>query len=77
MPGTGLRAGIRVPGEMKVVGYDDTAFASLCPIPLTTIHQPVAEIARFAVDSVVRRAAGETVPVNTVFPVRLVERETT
>jgi len=72
-----LKNGIRIPGRLKVVGYDDTTFAALCPVPLTTIHQPVAEVARYAVDCLVRCAAGETVPVSTVFPVRLVERETT
>ena len=72
-----LRHGIRIPEQLKIVGYDDTAFTTLCPIRLTSIHQPIAEIARYAVDCVIRRASGETVPVNTVFPVRLVARETT
>ena len=72
-----LRHGIRIPEQLKIVGYDDTAFTTLCPIRLTSIHQPIAEIARYAVDCVSRRASGETVPVNTVFPVRLVARETT
>ena len=72
-----LQNRIDVPGRLKIVGYDDTAFVSLCPIPLTTIHQPVAEIARYAVECLVRRAAGDTIPVNTVFPVQLIERETT
>ena len=72
-----LREGIRIPEKLKVIGYDDTSFAALCPVPLTTIHQPIAEVARYAVDCVIRVSAGETVPVNSVFPVRLVERETT
>ena len=72
-----LHEGIRIPDRLKVIGYDDTAFASLCPIPLTTIHQPVGEVARYAVDCLIRCSAGETVPVNSVFPVHLVERETT
>ena len=72
-----LQKGIRIPERLKVIGYDDTSFAALCPIPLTTIHQPIGEVARYAVDCVIRASAGETVPVNTVFPVRLVERETT
>jgi LacI family sucrose operon transcriptional repressor len=72
-----IKERIPVPEKLKIVGYDDTAFASLCPIQLTTIRQPVAEVARFAVDCVIRQADGETVPVNTVFPVTLVERETT
>ena len=72
-----LRHGIKVPEKLKIVGYDDTTFAALCPMGLTTIHQPIAEIAAFAVDSIIRRAEGEEVPAETVFPVRLVERETT
>ena len=72
-----LREGIRIPENLKVIGYDDTSFAALCPVPLTTIHQPVGEVARYAVDCLIRCSAGETVPVNSVFPVHLVERETT
>ena len=72
-----LKKGIRIPEEMKIIGYDDTAFASLCPVPLTTIRQPIAEIARYAVQCVISLSRGDVVPSNTVFPVRLVERETT
>ena len=72
-----LQEGIPIPEQLKVIGYDDTSFAALCPVPLTTIHQPIGEVARYAVDCVIRASAGETVPVNTVFPVRLVERKTT
>ena len=71
------RRGIRIPEEKKIVGYDDTSFASLCAMPLTTVHQPIEELARYAVECVVNRANGLTVPSSTVFPVRLVERETT
>ena len=72
-----LKNGIRIPDQMKVVGYDDTTFAALCPVPLTTVHQPIAEVARYAVDCLFRISAGEIVPVSTVFPVNLVERDTT
>ena len=71
------RHGIRIPQEMKIVGYDDTSFAPLCAMPLTTSHQPIEELARYAVECVIRRAQEETVPSATVFPVYLVERETT
>ena len=68
---------IDVPGRLKIVGYDDTSFASICSMPLTTIHQPVEELAKYAVRCVVNRANGNTIPSSTVFPVHLVERETT
>jgi DNA-binding LacI/PurR family transcriptional regulator len=46
------RAGLAVPGEMAVVGFDDIPFAQLCDPPLTTIEQPIAEMGRKAIDRV-------------------------
>ncbi|MBQ9262978.1 MAG: LacI family DNA-binding transcriptional regulator [Clostridia bacterium] len=68
---------ISIPKKLKVVGYDDTSFAALCAMPLTTIHQPIEELARHAVECIIRRANGDAVPTTALFPVRLVERETT
>lgn len=72
-----LRHGIRVPEQLKVIGYDDTSFAQNCVIPLTSIHQPVDELCQFAVHSLIRAARGDMIPINATFPVHLVERETT
>lgn len=41
--------GVRVPGEIAVIGYDDQPMAPYLSVPLTTIRQPVAEMARAAV----------------------------
>lgn len=71
------RHGIKVPQQLKVVGYDDTPFASNNTVPLTTIHQPIDELCQFAVSSLIRIANGEVVPISATFPVYLVERETT
>ncbi|MDQ7879219.1 LacI family DNA-binding transcriptional regulator [Microbacterium sp. QXD-8] len=40
--------GIAVPGELSVVGYDDLAIAELASPRLTTVHQPLREMAEQA-----------------------------
>ena len=42
-------AGVAVPGELLVTGFDDIPFAALANPPLTTVRQPQAEIAAEAV----------------------------
>ena len=44
-------AGLRVPEDISVVGFDDIALSSFMPPPLTTIRLSRAEIAEFAFTS--------------------------
>jgi len=37
-------AGLRVPADLSVVGYDDTLDAEMAIPPLTTVHQPIREM---------------------------------
>lgn len=68
---------IDVPSQMKIVGFDDVNIASLTTPPITTIHQPIKEMAKMAVELLVRSGNGELVPNRTTLPVSLVVRETT
>ena len=45
-----FRRHLDVPADLSVCGFDDTAFASSIWPELTTIRQPIAEMARRAVD---------------------------
>jgi LacI family sucrose operon transcriptional repressor len=72
-----VRLGKRVPEEIRIVGYDDVKLASLLVPPLTTIRQPIDEMARQLVQLILRQTAGESVPMKTVLPVTLVERLST
>jgi LacI family transcriptional regulator len=49
------RLGLDVPGDLTVTGFDDSALATTIWPELTTVRQPIAEMAREAVQSVVRR----------------------
>jgi LacI family transcriptional regulator len=41
---------LEVPGDLSVAGFDDTAFARYAWPPLTTVRQPVMEVAQLATD---------------------------
>ncbi|MGK5683292.1 LacI family DNA-binding transcriptional regulator [Actinoplanes sp. URMC 104] len=53
--GTLLRAGLNVPGDVSVVGFDDSGVARLSFIDLTTVRQEVTRMAEAAVEAVVER----------------------
>lgn len=36
-----IHAGIRIPEDLKIVGYDGLAFCDLCAVPLATVIQPI------------------------------------
>jgi LacI family transcriptional regulator len=53
------QAGLQVPGDVSVVGFDDTANASAMWPPLTTIRQPIREMAANAI-KILSRIVSET-----------------
>lgn len=71
------KKGLDVPGRIKVVGFDDENIASLTTPSITTIRQPVKEMAQMAVDVLIRAGEGKMVPARTQFPVILRKREST
>jgi LacI family transcriptional regulator len=51
-------AGVRVPEDMSVVGFDDLPAASQVHPALTTVRQPIAEMGRAAVNTLLAVIAG-------------------
>jgi len=44
------RAGVRVPADIALIGYDDIYFAASAAIPLTSVRQPAWEMGRSAAE---------------------------
>jgi len=55
------RAGLRVPEDVSVVGYDDSAFMNCTEPPLTTVRQPIDAMGRAAIDLLVAQIGGSAV----------------
>jgi len=72
-------AGLRVPEDVSVSGFDDVATAMYCAPPLTTVRIPVGDIGVRAINLLVERIQGANTeaPCREIFPVELVEREST
>ncbi|MBO0899252.1 LacI family DNA-binding transcriptional regulator [Cellulomonas sp. zg-ZUI222] len=51
------RAGVAVPEQMAVVGYDDIPVLGLLPVPLTSVRQPTHTLGWTAADLLLREAA--------------------
>ena len=70
--------GIDVPGELSVAGFDDTPLASQVWPALTTVHQPVYDIAARATEIVIAALRGETPDqAQPILPTRLIIRQST
>ena len=69
-------AGLRVPEDVSVIGFDNIALSSYSVPRLTTIAQPTEQLGRTAVDLMLGRLAEREAPAhNERLPVWLIERD--
>ncbi|HZM76853.1 MAG TPA: LacI family DNA-binding transcriptional regulator [Candidatus Limnocylindrales bacterium] len=54
--------GLRIPADLSVVGFDDLPIAALVDPPLTTVHQPLTEMAAAATELALALGRGEKTP---------------
>ena len=73
------RAGLRVPDDIALIGYDDIAYASSAAVPLSSVRQPAYEMGRRAAELLFAEieGTGELDPEHVVFDPELVVREST
>jgi len=73
-----IRAGVAVPDDVSIVGYDDSWLSRLSNINLTTVGQDAQRMAGLAVDRAIARVEGhEVADGEIVLPPYLVVRGTT
>ena len=71
-------AGLRVPEDMSIVGFDDIQAAAFMNPPLTTVRQPLGHMGDLAARTLLRRIKhGETEPEEIMVQPELVVREST
>lgn len=69
-------AGLRIPGDVAVVGFDNVPFAEFAVPPLTTVEPGTEEIAKLSVDLLAARVEGRAaMPVELVANCSLVARQ--
>ena len=76
------RLGLRVPGDLSVVGFANMSMAELSDPPLTTIEEPFAEMGRVTVRRLIKDIGLENKKslqkqIEETLPVRLIVREST
>jgi ABC-type sugar transport system substrate-binding protein len=74
-----MRAGLQVPGDVSVVGYDNTSAAEAAIVPLTTVRRPVEELSLAIVETLCKRLSGDEKgpPCDQVIPGELIIRQST
>jgi GntR family transcriptional regulator of arabinose operon len=61
-----IALGIRIPEDIRIAGVDDVKYASLLPIPLTTLRQPCAEIGAAAMSAMLERVNNPHLPTRSI-----------
>lgn len=72
-----LEAGIHIPEDLSIIGYDNVPATALPPIGLSTVDQSGVSMGRQAAELLLSRIEGRTQSEHVLIPPRLVIRKTT
>lgn len=70
-----LNAGIDVPGQVKVTGFDDSVYSRLTTPQITTVHRFPEQMAKAGCDTILKMLRGDAPEKETIVPVKLIKRE--
>ncbi|MFS8541831.1 MAG: substrate-binding domain-containing protein, partial [Tissierellales bacterium] len=66
--------GIKIPDEVKVIGFDDISISKYIDPPLTTIAQPIYKIGQEAVNMLLSIIEKKRTSLHKVLDLKLIER---
>ncbi len=73
-----IEHGKRIPGDVKLAGYDDISITAFNAIPITTVHQNIDRMGRLVAEQLIAAMKGEPVEEGPIrVPVHLVPRAST
>jgi LacI family transcriptional regulator len=72
-----LQAGIKVPTDVALIGYDDIEFSAAAAVPLSSVRQPTYQLGRIATELLLEEcdASGGHAHQQVMFQPELVVRE--
>ena len=68
-------AGVDVPGQVRLVGYDDSVYSRLTTPQITSVQRHTDQLAARGCEALLTLLSGEVPPVETFVPTELVQRE--
>ena len=68
---------IRIPEDIKLVGFDDVDISQLTTPRITTVHQPIKEMARLSIGLIDAKYNNIEVNEKTILSIKLIIREST
>ena len=69
--------GIQIPGDMRIIGFDNNEFCEVIDPMLTTIAQPISKIGTTAARILFNKIAGNTTEERMLFDGELIQRDST
>ncbi|WP_040713946.1 LacI family DNA-binding transcriptional regulator [Paenibacillus curdlanolyticus] len=70
------KAGIHVPDQLSIIGFDDIRLSTMVHPPLSTVHQPLRELGQEAAGKLLEMAKTGQVATSLILPHRIMERQT-
>ncbi|WP_438349798.1 LacI family DNA-binding transcriptional regulator [Paenibacillus sp. FA6] len=74
--GVALEKGLKIPDDLSIIGYDDLRLSRMIFPPLTTIHQPLAQMGRLASEKLIALIENTEEVSSSIVSHHLVERQT-